>query len=492
MGSPQVLGLSPAELSTISFLSRGNKRPLEVFVRVAERQRQSTALHRRALTSLSGLPAHLPYEAPILPICVEEARGSRIIDVDGNDYIDCHMAYGANVLGHRPEPILTAVQEALTTGIGAAQFNRQQVELGELVREIVPGTERTTFLHTGSEAVAASLRLARAVTGRSLVAKFEGCYHGSSDIGVYNTTMLLAGRPPQDPLNRIRPEPATGGVTDASGSEFLILPFNSTVAFELIRERAAELACVLVDPTPPFMANWPETARMFVSELRSVTTEVDVPLVFDEVVSGFRLAPGGAQEAFGVTADLACFGKITSGLGIPLTMIVGKSKFMDMLRTNGSFQDYAAQKVWVSTTNAANFVAVAASLAQLQHLRAHYQDIMSRIDRNHAFLKHELQEFSLTSGIPVYLHGHPRLQSMIVLGHQGDGERTYRAVLSQTSANYFHALTALTFYLRLEGIYTMTVPTMNLSAAHSEADVDHIARSVKKSLLLMRDDGLIP
>lgn len=458
---------------------------------IAERQRGSVALHRRALESLSGLPMQLPYASPILPLCVERAEGCRIVDVDGNEYVDCHMAYTAGILGHSPAPVVDAVRRELERGIGAGQFVRAHVELAELVRRMVPGLERVALFHSGGEAVAAAVRLARAATGRTVVAKFEGCYHGSNDVGLHNTMILLQGRVPGGPLDRIQPEPATGGLTPAAGAELLILPYNSPIALERLRERAGEIACVIADPAPPFLSDWIDECRRFVEDLRAAASEAGVPLVLDEVVSGFRLARGGAQQAYPVAAEMACYGKITSGLGIPLTMVGGKARFLDFASTDGLFQDYRAGKAWLSTTNAASFLAVVAALEALRYLDRQHEAIMGRIDRGHADLADRVAEMARTDGIPVALVGHPRLQPMLVLGEAGGRDRTYRGIVS-ASPWQFRSLLALTLYLRLEGVYAKTVPTMNLSAAHTEEDVALIASAIRRSLLRMREDGLLP
>jgi glutamate-1-semialdehyde 2,1-aminomutase len=486
------LGTLPApDARGAALLAAGNPMLRRVLAQVAARQRTSVRLHRRALRSVSALPSQLPYAAALLPLCVREAEGSRIVDVDGNEYIDCHMAYTAAILGHRPPAVVAAVQDALGQGLGAGHFCEAQLELAELVQRMVPGLERVALLHSGADAVAASVRLARAATGRSLVAKFEGCYHGWSELGLYNPTLVLAGRAATDPLDRIRPRAATGGVSAALGAELLILPFGSAVAFELIRARAAELACVLADPIPPFASPHPETARAFVRELRAVTAEAGVPLVLDEVVSGFRLARGGAQEAFGLSAEVAAYGKVTSALGIPLSIVGGRGAQLDHARTDGLFADYRAGKAWTTTTHAGGHPAVAAALAQLRLLDADFERIIGVLDRNHARLAAGVRAVARETGIPVALVGHPRLQSHLMVGEPAAPAPSYRAAMATAGPEDFRRLLALTFYLRLEGVYAKAVPTMNLSLAHTDEDVDRIVEAIRRSVVRMRADGVL-
>jgi glutamate-1-semialdehyde 2,1-aminomutase len=473
----------------LAFIVGNNERMRAVVEQVLARQRGSVERHARARGSLSATHSMLAFEAPLLPICVTRAQGGRVVDVDGNEYVDCHMSYSSTILGHNPEPVVAAVREALPRGLQGGHFFEEQIELAELVKAMVPGAERVSLFHTGGEAIASAVRLARTATARPRIAKFEGLYHGSNDVGLHNTWSLLSGRIAHDPPDAIAPEVATSGMyTD---DRFLILPFNSPVALDLVRRNADDLACIVVDPIPPFMSNWPEDSARFVRELAACAKDADVPLVFDEVVCGFRLAPGGAREAFGVVPQMSCYGKITSGLGIALAPMAGEAAFMDAARTAGPFRDYFSGKVWVSSTLSGNFLAVIASLAVLRHLSRDYAAVMGRVDRNHALLRERLDDFARRSGIPASVQGHPRLQAQLAVGKAEPAERTYRGVMKTTSPAMVRMLLALTFYLRLNGVYTKTVPSMNLSAGHTEEDVDRIAAAVERSLLQMREDGML-
>lgn len=488
------LELSRAEVTAARYLCGDNEALWDLVQRVAGRQPASVRWHRRAEAAVSALPSQLPFSSPLLPPCVADAAGARITDLDGNEYVDCHMAYTAGLLGHRPARMLEAVRAALGHGLGAGHFFEAQVELAELVKAMVPGVERVAFFSAGADAVSAAVRMARAMTGRPLVAKFEGCYHGWHEVGLYNPMMLLSGRQPVGQPDDIAPVAATAGLSVAVGGELVILPFNAEAALDTVRRRAAELACVVVDPLPPFMADWPEDARSFVSELRAVTTACDVPLVLDEVVSGFRLAKGGAQEAYGMPADAATFGKITSGLGFPLAMVAGQGRLLDSARTDGLFADYARGKAWVTNTHTAAHPAVVASLAQLRWLDEDHGPIMSHLDRLHGLLRDEVADLAASEGIAVRVHGHPRLQSMVVFGDASPhpADRNYRAVVARASPGDLRAMLALSLYLRLEGVYVKTMPTMNLSAAHTEADVEVVVTGLRRSLLAMRASGLLP
>jgi len=483
--------LTRQELPGLQFVIAQNQKVRDVIMAVVERQRGSVAMNRRALGSLSGLPSQLAYESPLLPLCVERASGARIIDVDGNEYIDCHMAYTASILGHNPAIVQKAVQAAMERGLAGGHFFKEQVELGELVLSMVPGLERVAFFHTGGEAINASVRLAKTVTGKTRVAKFEGCYHGSNEIGLQNTWMILAGQIPSDPIDGIRPIAATGGFKNAENQDFLILPYNSPVALDLIRRHAADLACVVVDPLPPFMAPFSEEAKRFTSEVCGAAGEAGVPVIFDEVVCGFRVAKGGAREWTGQAPSMSCYGKVTSGLGIPLSMVGGAGRFLDAGRTNGLFRDYFPKKAWLASTLSSSFIPVIAALAQLRYLSSNYDEIVGRLDRSHTALAEQLTDVARDTGIPVALRGHPRMGFHLAFGDTEPEEKTYRTVMASSSPAQFRALMAMTFYLRLNGIYAKVIPTMNLSAAHTEEDIERLADGIRRSVIQMKQDGLL-
>jgi glutamate-1-semialdehyde 2,1-aminomutase len=482
--------LSPSDQVSLGFLIGRSEGMRRVAEEVVARQRRSLALHERARGSLSATHSMLAYESPALSICVTRAEGPRIWDADGNEYLDCHLCYSATILGHNPPPVVAAVREALPRGLQGGHFFEEQIELAERIRGMVPGAERVIYVHTGGEAIATAVRLARAATARPRVAKFEGCYHGSNDVGLHNPWALLAGSVPAGPVDAIPPQVATAGMRN--DDSFLILPFNSPVAFDLIRRHADDLACVVVDPTPTFMSNWPDDCRRFVKELCACAREADVPVIFDEVVCGFRLARGGAREFCGEAPQVSCYGKITSGLGLALAPLAGEAALLDAARTDGLGRDYHSGKVWISSTLSSSFLAVVGALAVMRQLSESYDDVMGRIDRGHALLRDRLGDFARRSGIPVSVQGHPRLQAQLAIGKPAPAEKSYRAMMATASPALVRPLLALTFYLRLQGIYTKTIPSVNLSAAHTEEDVSRIASGVEAALTRMQADGMLP
>ncbi len=487
----------------LNLLAAGNRDVLGVLAGVATRQRRSLDWHARAQGSLSGGRSQLPYFSPVLPLCLEQAQGGRVVCADGYEYVDTHMGYTAGILGHNPPAVVAALSAALGNRPGAGYFVSQQVELAETICGLVPGLERVAFLHAGADAITAALRLCRAATRRTLIAKFEGCYHGWHESGLVNTALTWAGRAGEGPLESIAPELATGGVSRAAGAEFLILPYGDPLALQLIRDHAAQLAGVLLDPVPRFMMNDLAGAQAFAQGLRRVTAELDIPLICDEVVTGFRLAPGGVAEAFGVQPDLSCFGKITGGLGLPLSVVGGRADLMNRATTAGLVNDYVSRKVWISTTTAANGLSVTASLAALRAVAGAGADLFAPLDAHHAHLKAGVNALAARLGLPLRLDGHPRLYSMLAFSLASpdaggaslhplpDAHNPARAYFRGFTPANVRAARLLTLYLRPHGIYMETLPTLDLSAAHTAADVAQISAGLTEALGRMQAHGVL-
>ncbi|THF85588.1 aminotransferase class III-fold pyridoxal phosphate-dependent enzyme [Deinococcus sp. KSM4-11] len=482
----------------LATLCAGNRSVMGVVQQVAVRQRTSLEWHARSLESASAGRSQLPYFSPVLPLCVARAQGGRIACVDGHDYVDVHMGYTAGILGHNPPQVVAGVAAALGSTPGAGYFVPAQVELAELVQQLVPGAERAAFLHAGADAVLAAVRLCRARTRRSVIAKFEGCYHGWHEPGLVNTAPTWAGRMAQGPLHAIAPELATAGMNRLHGDEFLILPYGDPLALQLIRDHAHELAGVLLDPVPRFMMNDLDGAAQFARQVRAVTQELEVPLIADEVVTGFRLAPGGIAQAFGVEADLHCFGKITGGLGLPISLVAGRAELMTQASTAGLLDDYVSSRVWISTTTAGNALSVTAALHQLRAIQAGGETLFCAIDAHHQRIRAAVNAVATDLGLPVTVDGHPRLYSMLSVNvdppdptglSAADAANPARAYFRRFTLGNVRAARLLTLYLRLQGVYAEGLPTVDLSAAHSTADTDQIIHGLRESLTSMQAHG---
>lgn len=319
---------------------------------------RSRALHTRAMDVMpDGVAGYSQNRLPH-PLYLSRGEGTRLFDVDGNEYIDYMLGAGPLILGHRHPAVVAAVEAALRQGVPNIGVCESQIELAELLQRHVPSMERVRFVPTGTEAVQAVIRVARQCTGRKLIAKFEGAYHGQAENVLVSVSALAERRGDVNAPNAV---PYHCHLPEALASLTLILPFNEIDACTALIERHAnDLAVVLVEPMLGFAGAIPAD-REFLTALRDVTERHGVLLAFDEVITGFRLAMGGAQELYGVTPDLTVLGKAIGG-GMPLAAFGGREDIMSHLSVEQHPQDYVFQ----SGTFSAFPMSVAAGVATLR------------------------------------------------------------------------------------------------------------------------------
>jgi glutamate-1-semialdehyde 2,1-aminomutase len=287
-----------------------------------------------------------------IPRFIERGQGSRIFDTDGNSYIDYVGSWGPLLLGHRPACVIEALREVLEVGTSFGAPTEREVELAELIAKTVPSMEMVRLVNSGTEATMSALRLARGFTGRDLVIKFEGCYHGHVD------SLLVKGGSGMATLGIAD----SAGVPKAFAETTISLPFNSVAAVEkAFAERGGQIAAVIVEPVVGNMGCVPP-APGFLEALRELTARHGSLLIFDEVMTGFRVALGGAQERFGIRPDLTTLGKIIGG-GLPMAAYGGRADIMKKIAPMGP--------VYQAGTLSGNPLAVAAGLAMLRYLIAH-------------------------------------------------------------------------------------------------------------------------
>jgi glutamate-1-semialdehyde 2,1-aminomutase len=287
-----------------------------------------------------------------VPRFIERGEGSRIFDVDGNSYIDYVGSWGPLLLGHRPAAVIEVLREVLENGTSFGAPTAREVELAELISRMVPSMEMVRLVNSGTEATMSALRLARGFTGRDLSIKFEGCYHGHVDSLLVKAGSGMATLGIAD----------TAGVPRAFAETTIALPFNSIAAVEkAFAERGAQIAAVIVEPVVGNMGCVPPVPG-FLEALRDLTARHGALLIFDEVMTGFRLAPGGAQQRFGIKPDLTTLGKIIGG-GLPIGAYGGRANIMHKIAPLGP--------VYQAGTLSGNPLCVAAGLAMLRHLEAH-------------------------------------------------------------------------------------------------------------------------
>ena len=309
----------------------------------------------RAFRSVGGTP----------PFMVR-GDGARVYDVDGNQYIDYVCSWGPLLLGHRHPEIVKALEAALETGTSFGMPTEREIELAEAICEAVPSIEMVRLVNSGTEAAMSALRLARAFTGRELIVKFEGCYHGHVDSLLVKAGSGLATLGIAD----------TAGVPKCFADTTIALPFNSIEALEEAFERRPDqIAAVIVEPVAGNMGCVPPAAG-FLEAMRELTRRHGALLIFDEVMTGFRVAFGGAQQLYGIRPDLTTLGKVIGG-GLPVGAYGGRAEIMGKVAPAGP--------VYQAGTLSGNPLAVAAGLAMLRYLRAH-PEVYDHLERAGALL----------------------------------------------------------------------------------------------------------
>ncbi|MFD6193057.1 aminotransferase class III-fold pyridoxal phosphate-dependent enzyme [Streptomyces sp. NPDC060275] len=455
---------------------------IDLFGELTERQKASTATTEQLRSRDAASHVFWPFHSPQFPLVVTEAHGSRILDADGNTYTDCHLGFGAQALhGHSPQPVVDFVRDHLTTTTGNGYCTPVESQLVDLLGEFVPHCEKFAFLNSGTDATAAAIRLARAHTGRRMVAKFEGSLHGVHDLGMHNTAFWYHGHPTQPfpgnaPDGGIERQSALTGVPVADPRDLLVLPNDPVRAVALIERHKDELACVLTEAASssfPFVEHTVPLLKTVSERCRALR----VPFVLDEVLTGFRYGPGGAAAYFGIEADLYCYGKVLSGLGIPLSAVGGRAALLDHTQTSGLPLTDIGRKTCVQTTHAGNHLALCASYASLRLLHeqrdTYYPETRAKVAR----VQERLAAFRTETGIPLRLVGFGDfIGSFGFLEH--DSYDDYRAFAGSVNPVAFFLLTLM---LRRRGFYTLSLPMLFTGGAHSTGDLDALVSAVTDS-----------
>jgi len=317
------------------------------------------------------------------PLFISRAKGSFVYDVDDNEYLDFVCSWGPMIMGHTHPEIRDAVQKAAVNGTSFGAPTPSEIELASMVVDAVPSIEKVRFVSSGTEATMSAVRLARGYTNKKKIVKFDGCYHGHADsflikAGSGVITLAIPGSP---------------GVPDDIVKNTISIPYNNIdILSKTLKEQSDDIACVIVEPVAGNMG-CVAPADGFLQTLRDLTRELGIVLIFDEVITGFRLAYGGAQEYFGVTPDLTCLGKIIGG-GLPVGAYGGKTEIMDQIAPDGP--------VYQAGTLSGNPLAMAAGIATLKLLGK--ENFYSELNDKAAGYASMLEDISGSVGIPVQLN----------------------------------------------------------------------------------------
>jgi glutamate-1-semialdehyde 2,1-aminomutase len=425
----------------------------------------SHALHREArLVLAGGVSSHFKGWQPFY---VREAKGSRLVDVDGNEYVDLIMGFGPNPLGHSPDVVLQAVGDVIRRGTSLAIATPLEVELAQLVSRHVPSMEEMRFVASGTEATMSALRVARAFTGRTKVARFEGHWHGQHDWALVSVARVAGSeRSPE-------PAPEGAGIPESVLEETVVLPWNDIDAVApLVRAAGDDLAAVILEPVPFSNLGGQEPDHEFMRSLRELTRDRGVLLVFDEVITGFRIGLGGAAAHFGFAPDLHCFGKAVGG-GFPIGAYGGRRDVMEAVVTPKGGDPHGAETIFQSGTFSGTPPAMAAGIALVRELER--SDALAAADERADAIRAGWRDLGPRLDVAVQVTG---MSSWLGIYFT---ERTIRSARDVLAADRGRQR-AFSLGLLAGGVYLPPSHPGFTSSAHTETDVDRVLESSERVL----------
>lgn len=415
----------------------------------------SRAFFQRAQQSIPGgvsSPVRACKSVGCDPVFIERADGSKVYDVDGNEYIDFVCSWGPMILGHNHPAVAAAIHDAVGKGTSFGAPSPMEVELAEMVCQAMPSVEKVRFVNSGTEATMSAIRLARGYTGKNVVVKFDGCYHGHADAflvkaGSGVVTLGIPGSP---------------GVPEDVVKNTISIPYNDFEVLEkTLTDSSLDIACVIMEPVAANMGVIP-AAPGFLQRVRELTQANNILLIFDEVITGFRLSLGGAQAKFNIMPDLTCMGKIIGG-GLPVGAYGGKKEIMNLIAPEGP--------VYQAGTLSGNPLAMAAGLATLKVLSA--PGFYERLDKKAADYAGELEALAKKYSIPATLN---RVGSVITTFFTGSPVIDFTSAMTSDTARF------AAFYQDMlsQGIYLAPsqFEAAFISDAHSSED---LAKALEKT-----------
>jgi amino acid adenylation domain-containing protein/non-ribosomal peptide synthase protein (TIGR01720 family) len=396
----------------------------------------------------------------LYPIVGKRAQGSKTWDVDGNEYLDITMGFGVNLFGHQPKFITEAIEKQLKENLQLGLQTPLGGEVAELICDLT-GMERVTFCNSGTEAVMTALRLACTATGRDKIVQFAMSYHGHFD-GTLGEA-LSSDEPTAIPM--------APGVKSNMVADVLVLDYGNFHSLEMIQAHADELAAVLVEPVQSRRPNL--QPKEFLLKLRQLTLKEKIPLIFDEMITGFRIHPGGAQAWFGVQADIATYGKIVGG-GMPIGVVAGKAAYLDGI--DGGFWNYGdasypqAETTFFAGTFCKHPLAMAASLAVMREIKQQGPTLQEQLNQRTTRLVETLNSYFEAENVPIRIW---HFGSLFRFSYSGN-------------------LDLLFYHLLEKGVYIWEGRNCFLSTAHTDEDIEYFIKAVKESVEELRQGGFLP
>lgn len=396
------------------------------------------------------------------PLFIQRGEGSKFYDADGNEYIDYIGSWGPHLFGHNPSFIKKALTDAFEKGTSFGAPTELEVKMAQLITDLVPSIEMVRMVNSGTEATMSAVRAARGFTGRDKFIKFEGCYHGHADYFLIKagSGALTFG------------VPTSPGVTKAIASDTLLADYNNLDSVKkLVKEYKDQIAAVIIEPIAGNMGVVPANVE-FLSELRQICNEEKIVLIFDEVMSGFRVAAGGAQEILGIKPDLSTFGKIIGG-GLPVGAFGGKREIMEKLSPSGP--------VYQAGTLSGNPLAMAAGYAALSYIKDH-PEIYLQLEKASMYLENGFKENLKSVGKNYAMN---RVGSMMCMFFTEQPVNDFKSALTSDTTlygKYFHEMLTRGIYLapaQFEALFVSTV--------HTKEDLDKTILAHKESVFTILD-----
>ncbi|MXX92210.1 MAG: aspartate aminotransferase family protein [Chloroflexi bacterium] len=423
----------------------------------------SSAKHEEAKRWLPGGDSRNSIFWGPFPIYVSRAEGSKIVDVDGNERVDFINNMTTLILGHRHPAVIDALREQLERGVSYPAPTPLVVEWGELMCERVPSLDKVRFVNSGTEATLNAIRAARAFSGKTMLAKCEGAYHGNHDAVQISVTPVVGMAGDAESPDSVL---MTRGMTPRSADEIVIMPYNDLENAErVIREHADELAAVIVEPINGQCGMVPAEPE-FLEGIRRITSELSILLIFDEVIA-FRASRGGAQEYYGVTPDLTCFGKVIGG-GLPVGAFGGREDIMSLLDPSGA----GGPQVAHAGTFNGNPMTAAAGVATLRELSV---DVYEDLEEKGEYLREKLRDVISEIEAPMGVTG---VASLFAIQATSESVRDYRSY----ATNDGELLEMVFMGMMNEGYLLSSKCAGNVSAAHTYEELDGFVEAFERVL----------